>query len=97
MRKDFFGNECLDGMIQAHPDYRIALPKAHQPLFWSYFPTAPEKQRWGNMALKYFSIETAEQILFDWWAQDRATEETAAFYRYFCTLNRLSPRQEEQA
>jgi hypothetical protein len=96
VREDFFGNGCLDGMIQAHPDYRIALPKAHQPLFWSYFPTAPEKQRWGNMALKYFSIETAEQILFDWCAQDWAAEEAASFYRYFCTLNRLPVRQRDQ-
>ena len=34
VREDFFGNACLDGMIQAHPEHRILLSRECQPLFW---------------------------------------------------------------
>lgn len=95
VREDFFGNACLDGMIQAHPEHRILLPRECQPLFWPYFSAAPEKQRWGNMALKYFAIETAEQILFD--LKARGPEEADRLYRYFCVLNRLPGLETEQA
>lgn len=92
VREDFFGSGCLDGP----PGHRIPLPKAHQPLFWACFPIAPGKQCWWNLERKYFAMETAEQILFVWCAQDWAAEEIRLLYRCFCRRCRLPVRNRKQ-
>lgn len=93
--EDFFGIYCRDGVIPAHPTWRAALAEPAQPLFWPYFAEDPTVRRWGNAAMKYFTTAVAERILFDLCTSGAAGEnqpDFRAFYRYFCTLNRLSPR-----
>ena len=63
--KDFFGADCRSGTVAAHPIHRVALRPEKGLAFWPYFTRDPEKQRWGKTALKYFSNQTAEKILFD--------------------------------
>lgn len=94
--EDLLGNYCLNGIIPAHPTYRIALKPEAQPLFWTYFSESPAKQRWGRAVMKYFANETAGNILFDLWSAAKQSEEREALgelYRYFCRLNRLPPRE----
>ena len=45
--------------------FLVALRPEKGLAFWPYFTRDPEKQRWGKTALKYFSNQTAEKILFD--------------------------------
>lgn len=93
--EDFFGIYCRDGVIPAHPTWRAALAEPAQPLFWPYFAEDPTVRRCGNAAMKYFTTAVAERILFDLCTSGAAGEnqpDFRAFYRYFCTLNRLSPR-----
>ena len=93
--EDFFGIYCRDGMIPAHPIWRAALAEPEQPLFWPYFSEGSAVRRWGKTAMKYFTTAVAERILFDLCRSGAAPEsqpDFQAFYRYFCTLNRLSPR-----
>lgn len=63
--EDFFGADCRSGTVAAHPVHRVALRPEKGLAFWPYFTRDPEKQRWGKTALKYFSNQTAEKILFD--------------------------------
>lgn len=93
--EDFFGADCRSGTVAAHPVHRVALRPEKGLAFWPYFTRDPEKQRWGKTALKYFSNQTAEKILFDLLGlADTAEEREAAlrFYPYFCRLNRIPPR-----
>ena len=92
----FLGSQCRDGVVKAHPLHRLVLPAGEQPLFWPYFTQDPARQRWGNTALKYFSNQTGEAILLDLLERGGSPERQALlrrFYQYFCTLNRLPPRE----
>lgn len=96
VEEDFFGAYCRNGVVNAHPTYRIALDTEKRLPFWSYVTEDATKQRWGNTTLKYFSNKTAERILFDMLElPDTAEEQEAAqqFYRYFCKINRLPVRE----
>ena len=58
------------------------------------------KQRWGNTAMKYFSNEASEKILFDLWELQHTPEKKEAagqFYRHFCRMNRLPLRVTKDA
>lgn len=95
VEEDFFGNACRSGMVTAHPAYRIALKPEKRPAFWPYLTEDPAKRRWGNTAFQYFSLKTAERILFDLLELlDMPQEREAAsrFYRYFCQINRIPVR-----
>ena len=97
VEEDFFGSEHQNGVIPAHPVYRLAL---ETPVpFWPYFSTDTAKQRWGNMAMRYFPNQTAEQILFDLLSAAAPAElaEREVFYHYFCAINRLEPRCRESS
>lgn len=98
VEEDFFGVYCRNGVVNAHPDYRIMLATEKRLAFWPYVTEVAEKQRWGNTTLKYFSNKTAEKILFDMMKLSNATPEYEAahqFYQYFCKINRLPVREVE--
>lgn len=93
VKEDFFGENVHDGIIEGHSQYRLLVPAGIQILFWKYINqnTSP---RWGNMAFRYCSGGTMNQILsrlveiFETTAQK---ESVIVFYRYFCKMNRLRP------
>lgn len=96
VEEDFLGSWCRDGIINAHPIYRLRLWPGHQLLFWPYITQEPEKQRWGRTPLKYMTNKTGEKILFDikeLARSDGAKECAEEFYQYYCKLNRLQPRK----
>lgn len=95
VEEEFFGVYCRDGIINAHLTCRAALSPEKQLAFWPYITEDSKKWRWGNTALRYFSNQTAEKILFDILKLADTTEEQEniyRFYQYFCRLNRLSPQ-----
>ena len=86
--EDFEGKDCTDGIIRAHPDYRIRLSKNEQLPFWPFITDAKEKMKWGSTAFKYLPNETAAQLVKKLCSSsDKASRK--AFYRYFCELNHL--------
>lgn len=90
--EDFFGDECADGLIPAHPVYRLALDGQHQPLFWPYFQDGKTKNRWGSTVFKICGINAMQKILLDLRQslQGTAQEALAAdFYGYYCKQNRI--------
>lgn len=96
VKENFFGVNCRDGVINAHPSCRIVLVPEKRPAFWPYITEDAEKCRWGNAALKYFSNQAAERILFDMLKLADTAEEQEKFYRfyqYFCKINRLPVRE----
>jgi hypothetical protein len=98
VEEDFLGSYCRDGIIHAHPHYRLQLPHEQQPFFWPYIVKEPQKQRWGKVPFKYMSNHAAERILFNIKSciSDAENQKCAdAFYQYFCEMNRIRPRIEE--
>lgn len=86
----FDGSTCHDGLVMAHPEFRLALKEP--VLFWPYVTQEAGKQKWGNTALKYLPNDSMETLLKDAKAALRGTEQgkTAAdFYGYYCRVNRL--------
>lgn len=98
--EDFFGDECADGVIAAHPQYRLAIQPGQEPLFWEYFGESGSKPRWGNTDFKYCSNHTVQRLLFDLLEQRKETEDAEMmenFYSYFCSQNKLQgPPQERK-
>ena len=94
--EDFLGTCCHDGIIPAHPDYRLQLPEDQQPLFWDYFPCDSARRCWGRIAMKYFTNQTAQEILHDialHTAEPDMQQQARQFYAYFCKMNRLTPQR----
>lgn len=99
VEEDFLGSYCRDGIIHAHPMYRLQLCPEHQLPFWPYVVQEPEKQRWGSATLKYMTNKAGERILFDTKELslcDESQECAEAFYQYYCKLNRLQPKHREE-
>lgn len=97
VEENFLGNYCIDGIIQAHPNYRLFIPLENRPFFWSYINLeSPVKQHWGNIPFKYMSNRIAERILFDLKTIccEEGQNELEKFYQYFCRMNNLRPRNE---
>jgi hypothetical protein len=96
VEEDFFGSDCRDGIVKAHPVYRLELPRESCLRFWPYITREPSEQRWGRTALKYCANSTVERVLFDMKTMFLGTEKEEAaerFYQYYCLLNRLQARQ----
>lgn len=90
--EDFFGEDCGDGVIPAHPDYRIRVPEEKPLLFWAYAAGAKHKPRWGSAAFKYISNKVVQRILFDLRESMADTEEAELaedFYAYYNRINQL--------
>lgn len=100
VEEDFLGSHCRDGIIRAHPMYRLQLCPEHQLPFWPYVVQEPGKQRWGGTALKYMTNKAGERILFDIKEQllcDESQECAENFYQYYCKLNHLQPNHKEES
>lgn len=98
VEEDFLGSYCRDGVIHAHPIYRLQLRPEHQLPFWPYVAQDPEKQRWGNTAMKYMTNKTGERILFDIAERllcDGSRQCAESFYQYYCKRNHLPPNRRE--
>ncbi len=93
VREDFFGEDFCDGLIEGHPKYRMLVPTGNQLLFWELFGQEAAK-RWGSIAYKYCSSAAMNYILSEMvqiLANNDQHESAFAFYKYFCTINRLLP------
>lgn len=91
--EDFFGEDCADGVIPAHPDYRIRVPEEKPLLFWNYASGLKRKPRWGSTSFKYLSNKIVQQILFDLRDLMADTEEAELaedFYTYYNRINQLA-------
>ena len=94
---DFLGTYCKDGIIKAHPDYRLRFPHEQRLNFWPYVNTELEKQRWGKKAFHYIRNRTVEHILFDvkeHFLPESLKKNADLFYQYFCKMNYLQGRSE---
>ena len=91
MAEDTFeGKDCDDGLIHAHPEYRLQLKEPVK--FWPYVTDQENKKKWGNTTLKYMANTIVEKILSDVRKALRPTEQrelAEEFYQYYCRLNRL--------
>lgn len=99
VEEDFWGICCDSGIIEAHPTYRLQLPPEHSPLFWPYVTESPEKPNWGKTSFKYMATKTGEKILSDVRTLPlcaECTERAEQFYEYYCKINRLPTKQEEE-
>lgn len=83
----FEGKECGEGVISAHPAYRIQL--SSRIPFWRYVTLEESKQKWGNTTLKYLLNATGEAILR---SVRREKPELDGFYQYYCKLNHIEPK-----
>lgn len=97
VEEDFLGNYCRDGLIKAHPGYRLKPEPGSNPLFWPYIAEEPPAARWGNIAFKSFANVAASNILFDIkkaLRDPKEVESAERFYRYFCQMNGFLPKEE---
>ncbi|HWQ51192.1 MAG TPA: hypothetical protein VN369_05240 [Terriglobales bacterium] len=91
--EDFFGEDNRDGIIEGHPQYRLAVPAERQMLFWEYFNRSTPPC-WGKTPFKYCSGEMIHKILFKLmeFSETAAQREASIeFYEYFCKRNLLPP------
>lgn len=97
VNSNFEGSKCTDGIISAHPTYRIALDMNTQPLlFWNYFDidAVLKNKKWGSVEIKYFPSMVMAKILYDMTQlhhEDCAQEEAQKLFQYFCSENRINP------
>lgn len=92
VQEDFFGEECADGVITAHPKYRVVVPEGQRPLYWDYFKDAKSKARWGNVGFRYCNNVVMQRILLDLRSALKETESAEAaddIYNYYCRQNQL--------
>lgn len=90
--EDFFGEDCTDGRIPAHPAHRLVLSRPMP--FWNYFQELKRKPRWGKTTFKYFGNGIMQRILFDCMEHSAGKEEEQVaqeFYQYFNRVNRMMP------
>lgn len=88
----FWGNECNDGQVKLHKQYKFILKPENTIYFWNYFKQDVIPTRWGKVPFKYFQNQTMQKILLDICKVVSNTEQAQSvdeFYRYFCTMNRL--------
>lgn len=98
VEEDFLGSYCRNGIIYAHPIYRLQLRPEQQIPFWPYVIQEEEKQRWGSAVLKYMTNKAGERILFDikeMLLRDESRKCAEDFYQYYCRLNGLLPKHKE--
>ena len=94
----FVGQQCEDGWLRLHPQYRLMLDVAHRPLFWQNTGKDPHKQHWGN-TFQYMANKSGERILFALIANlpsGPKKQRARAFYEYYCKMNRIEPRIKEE-
>lgn len=92
-REDFIGENCTDGIIKSHSKYTLFIPSEKHLSYWKYFDENDSSMRWGHVPFKYFDNNKMQTILADITKSLKKTKqekEAKNFYRYFCSINRLS-------
>lgn len=95
VEETFLGSMCEDGLITAHPKFRIRLTdeEAEQFPFWKYYYNEryPASITWNSGRHRYFANVWMAQILQDLLdlKEDSERELVQEFLEYFCDLNRL--------
>jgi len=96
VNETFIGNLSEDGMVPAHPEFRIKLTdqEAEKMLFWNYYinKNYPHRMTWNSGKYRYFDNVWTAQILKDIIALKTDEEEIKAaenFLDYFCKMNAL--------
>lgn len=88
VERDFFGDECKNGVVAAHPEHRLALNAGECLPFWRFFG---DKSRvsWGNTEFKYFSNASMQAILAELCSLCTGENRKKAedFFLYFKKLN----------
>ena len=93
---DFVGSECTDGIIPAHPKYRLELSGEHYDrfLFWNFFepPSRSKKPVWGSREFRYVSNWKTAHLLIDIYSATHGPKKQLCreFFEYFCQLNKFS-------
>ncbi len=92
----FTGRLCEDGIIRAHPDYRIKLMEedAEKMLFWNYCVSEknPLKMTWNTGRYRYFDNVIMAQVLKDMVSMKKKTVEHGCaqrFFEHFCRINQI--------
>ncbi|MGI6166946.1 MAG: hypothetical protein ACOYIA_02255 [Eubacteriales bacterium] len=93
---DFVGAECTDGIIPAHPEYRLELPAETKGrfLFWQHFEPTPlgKRPHWGSREFRYVSNWKTANLLLDIYCTLHGPKKQLCreFFEYFCRLNKFS-------
>lgn len=93
----FMGSMCEDGLVPAHPEFRVRLSaeESQQMLFWNYYYNEryPNNMTWNSGRHRYFDNIWMAQILKDVLALKKDPEEQKLirdFLEYFCQMNRIN-------
>lgn len=91
---NFKADQCKDGIINAHEDYRIMLDTEKEKLlFWDYCALKPKSMSWGKCELKYFSNTEMQNILSEMMKiikDEDKCKKVQEFYEYFCSVNKIA-------
>ncbi len=92
----YIGKENEDGMIPAHPEYRLRLTEeeSQKMLFWKYYVNSrhPHRMTWNSGRHRYFDNIWMAQILKDVIELKRGTDDEQQvrdFFEHFCHMNRI--------
>jgi len=98
--EDFIGKLCQDGIIPAHPEYRIRLTpeESGKMLFWNYYRNDkyPNKIVWNAGKYRYLDNIWVAQMLKDIVSLKTDAEEkklAKRFLEYYCDLNRIEIKE----
>lgn len=94
--ENFMGAKCDDGIIPAHPKFRLVLSpqESQRMLFWNYYTNEnyPKNITWNSGRYRYFNNEWMAQILRDILSLKKGTEDETLmqeFYDHFCHINHI--------
>lgn len=97
VNEDFVGKLCEDGIVPAHPEYRLRLSdKTAQKLkFWQYYSNEkyPTNMTWNTDRYRYIDNICVAQLLRDIVTLVPAKEKELAqrFFSNYCRLNHIDP------
>lgn len=90
----FDGEKCEEGLVPAHPYYRVKWgPEEEDLYFWNYFDKGDKRKTWGVSEMKYIRCEVVRHILQDMTdltGDPEKKELLKEFCEYFAELNGLS-------
>ena len=97
VKEGFIGKLCEDGIISAHPEFRIQLNKEESKriLFWNYYEDSKDssKMTWNAGRSRYLDNIWIAQILIDIVSLSKDSKEKAnaqKFLDYYCEMNQIS-------
>ncbi len=100
VKDDFIGKLCEDGIISAHPEYRIQLTpeESKKILFWNYYRNDkyPNRITWNAGKYRYLDNIWVAQMLKDIISLKSDPKEkklAKKFLEYYCDLNRIEIKE----